>query len=140
MKQGKQHTFTTPEGDFLLELSAELNVCFPTRLLSTVQDRTHISSACAVKTSSQSLDRVDEQEMEVMGGNFNEARGFDRVVAFRARDPREIQISDRRYHPALDTYLVTFRMISSLEQQKHTVGYGLLTQTTIVYHLHHKTE
>lgn len=139
MRQGRRHTFTTPEGDFLLELSAELNVCFPTRLLSTVQDRTHISSVCAVKTSSQSLDRVDEQEMEVMGGNFNEARGFDRVVAFRARDPRDIQINDRRHNPALDTYLVTFRMILSLEQQKHTVGYGLLTQIAIVYHLHHKT-
>lgn len=141
MKQGRRRrTFTTPEGDFLLELSAELNVCFPTRLLSTVQDRTHISSACAVKTSSQSLDRVDEQEMEVMGGNFNEARGFDRVVAFRARDPGQVQVSDRKYHSALNTYLVTFHTTSSLEQQKYAVGYGLLTQIAIVCRLHHKTE
>jgi hypothetical protein len=77
-----------------LELSAELNVCFPTRLLSTVQDRTHISSACAVRTSSQSLDRVDEEDMEVMGGNFNDARGFDRVVAFRASDPVQVRVSN----------------------------------------------
>jgi len=93
-EEDNRRTFTTPKGDFRLELSAELNVYFPIRLLSTVQDRTHISSACAVKTSSQSIDRVDEEDMEVMGGNFNDASDFDKTVAFRARDPARIWVSN----------------------------------------------
>lgn len=55
--------------------------------MGTLQDRTKGSSVCAVRTSSQSLDRVVECAIEMTGGNFNEDKDFDKVAAFRAKEP-----------------------------------------------------
>ena len=62
---------------------------FPSLLPSIVQVRAKVSSEWVVRMSSQSFDRADEYEIEVMGGNFREARGIDNEVAFLSREPCE---------------------------------------------------
>jgi len=48
------------------------------------------SSECAVKMSSQSLDRVAENDNAVTGVCLSEVSGTDNVVAFLAREPRKV--------------------------------------------------
>lgn len=42
---------------------------------------------CAVSTSSQSFDRIVEWAIDVIDGNFNDARDLDSIAAFLMRDP-----------------------------------------------------
>ena len=41
----------------------------------------------AVSTSSQSLDRIVEWAIDVIGGNFNDARDLESTAAFLTREP-----------------------------------------------------
>ncbi len=84
-------TLTEPIGlrslPFPFPGSKKPNVCLPSRLLSIVHERAKVSSVWPVRMSSQSLERIGEYEMEVIGGNFKEATGIDSEVAFFTREP-----------------------------------------------------
>lgn len=65
---------------------------FPNRFPCMVHVRAKVSSVCAVITSSQSFERAEEYDKDVMGGNLRDARGMEREVAFLMRDPRKSQV------------------------------------------------
>lgn len=67
--------------------SAMLKECAPLRLFCTFQVRAKGSSECAVRTSSQSRERVLDQDNADTGGSFREVNGIDSDVAFFASDP-----------------------------------------------------
>ena len=62
-------------------------LCLPNRFADMVHERA-ISSAWVETISSQSFERVVENEIEVIGGNFRAASGIESDVAFFASDPR----------------------------------------------------
>lgn len=84
-------TLTEPKGarSFVLPLPASANpkLYFPSFFPSIVQERANVSSVWAVKMSSQSFARDEEYDSDVTGGNFSEARGMDKDVAFLTKDP-----------------------------------------------------
>lgn len=84
-------TLTEPKGarSFALPfpVSANPKLYFPSFFPSIVQERANVSSVWAVKMSSQSFARDGEYDNDVIGGNFNDARGMDKDVAFLTKDP-----------------------------------------------------
>lgn len=67
--------------------SARPKAKLPVLLLSTLQLLAYDSSTWAVRTSSHSFDRDVENDIEVTGGNFNEASGIESEVAFFVKGP-----------------------------------------------------
>lgn len=67
--------------------SAKPKLYFPSFFDCIVHERANVSSVCAVRISSQSFEREEEYDRDVIGGNFREAIGIDNEVAFFARDP-----------------------------------------------------
>jgi len=59
----------------------------PRRLFWTDHVRANGSSVWELITSSQSFERVEENDKAVAGGNFKDVNGTDRDVAFFAREP-----------------------------------------------------
>lgn len=81
------HTLTEPTtGPFLLSLD-RAKVCFPIFLSFIVHVLANVSSVWPVRMSSQSFVLVVENEIAVIGGSFNDARGIDKLVAFFASEP-----------------------------------------------------
>lgn len=52
-----------------------------------------LEDACAVRTSSQSFERAEENERDVMGVNLKCERGTEREEDFFAREPFDRRIS-----------------------------------------------
>jgi len=66
------------------------SACWPNLLFNMLHVLAYGSSECAVKMSSQSLDRVAENDNAVTGVCLSEVSGTDNVVAFLAREPRKV--------------------------------------------------
>jgi hypothetical protein len=71
------------------------SACWPNLLFNMLQVLVCVSSECAVRISSQSLDLVVEYDNAVMEECLREVRGTDNVVAFFVREPRKVWVTKR---------------------------------------------
>lgn len=78
--------------------------------------------------SSQSFDRADEYDSDVIGGNLSEARGIDRDVAFFRREPRIDPLAFADKCITSSTHLEITQTTLNRVRQTYTVDYGPLRQ------------
>ena len=77
----------------VLPFSVMPSACWPNRLFNMLHVLAYVSSLCAVRMSSQSLDLVVEYANDVTEGCLSEVSGTDNVVAFLVREPRMVLVT-----------------------------------------------
>lgn len=73
------------------------SACWPNLLFNMLHVLAYVSSECAVRISSQSLDLVVEYDNAVMEECLREVRGTDNVVAFLVREPKNVRVTKRSF-------------------------------------------
>jgi hypothetical protein len=76
----------------VLVFSVMPSACWPNRLFNMLHVLAYVSSVCAVRMSSQSLDLVVEYANDVTEECLSEVSGTDNVVAFLVREPRMVWV------------------------------------------------
>jgi hypothetical protein len=73
------------------------SACWPNLLFNMLHVLAYVSSECAVRISSQSLDLIVEYDNAVIDVCLSEVSGTDKVVAFLAREPRRAWVTKRSF-------------------------------------------
>jgi hypothetical protein len=113
--------------DLVFPFSVIPSACWPNLLFKWLHVLAWVSSECAVRISSQSLDLVVEYDNAVTWECLSEISGTENVVAFLVREPRTVWVTKRGFRSRLEIYanLGTVRMTVSHARQMYIGDYDL---------------